>query len=209
MPAESLRIYNLFPLLVGPVARWRAELPRIAALWVYAGLGFHGFRCDAAYKVPARVWRALIDAARGIAPDSVFSAETLGARLEEVHRLDGAGFDYLFNSAKWWDFESPWLLEQYDMFRALAPSIAFPESHDTERLAAELERAGITDPALIEARYRQAYAFAACFSAGGIMPSGYESACARRLAVGRTRPAPAQPKRFDPLPHIAATHAMK
>src|SRR6266849_829546 len=32
MPAESLRIYNLFPLLVGPVARWRAELPRIAAL---------------------------------------------------------------------------------------------------------------------------------------------------------------------------------
>ena len=32
MPAESLRIYNLFPLLVGPIACWRAELPRIAAL---------------------------------------------------------------------------------------------------------------------------------------------------------------------------------
>ena len=32
MPAESLRIYNLFPLLAGPIARWRAELPRIAAL---------------------------------------------------------------------------------------------------------------------------------------------------------------------------------
>src|SRR4029077_13464988 len=30
----------------------------------YAGLGFRGFRCDAAYKVPARVWRALIGAAR-------------------------------------------------------------------------------------------------------------------------------------------------
>src|SRR3712207_3483771 len=32
------RIYNLFPLLVGPVSAWRAELPRIAALgfdWVY------------------------------------------------------------------------------------------------------------------------------------------------------------------------------
>src|SRR3954451_17441239 len=32
------RIYNLFPLLVGTVSAWRAELPRIAALgfdWVY------------------------------------------------------------------------------------------------------------------------------------------------------------------------------
>ncbi|HEX7967050.1 MAG TPA: alpha-amylase family glycosyl hydrolase, partial [Stellaceae bacterium] len=35
MPAESLRIYNLFPLLVGPIARWRTELPRIA------GMGFN------------------------------------------------------------------------------------------------------------------------------------------------------------------------
>jgi len=103
----------------------------------YQGLGFAGFRCDAAYKVPAAVWRRLIGAARAVSPDVLFCAETLGARLEEVRRLDGAGFDYLFNSAKWWDFESPWLLEQYDMFRRLAPSIAFPESHDTERLAAE------------------------------------------------------------------------
>ena len=32
------RIYNLFPLLAGPVSAWSAELPRIAALgfdWVY------------------------------------------------------------------------------------------------------------------------------------------------------------------------------
>src|SRR3712207_8116198 len=32
------RIYNLFPLLVGTVQAWRAELPRIAAMgfdWVY------------------------------------------------------------------------------------------------------------------------------------------------------------------------------
>ncbi|HLO75366.1 MAG TPA: alpha-amylase family glycosyl hydrolase, partial [Magnetospirillum sp.] len=32
------RLYNLFPLLVGPVARWGDELPRIAAMgfdWVY------------------------------------------------------------------------------------------------------------------------------------------------------------------------------
>ncbi len=36
--AEGPRIYNLFPLLVGRVADWTAELPRIAALgfdWIY------------------------------------------------------------------------------------------------------------------------------------------------------------------------------
>ncbi|MBY0256769.1 hypothetical protein, partial [Methylobacterium sp.] len=36
--AEGPRIYNLFPLLVGTVSAWTAELPRIAALgfdWVY------------------------------------------------------------------------------------------------------------------------------------------------------------------------------
>ena len=174
----------------------------------YVGLGFRGFRCDAAYKVPARVWRSLIVAARDTASDCVFAAETLGARLPEVHRLDRAGFDYLFNSSKWWDFESPWLLEQYEAFRALAPSIAFPESHDTERLAAELERRGL-GPAAIEARCRQAYAFAASFSKGVMMPMGYEFGWRRRLDVVKTRPEDAEPRYYDLSPSIAATNAMK
>src|SRR6185437_1917030 len=32
----------------------------------YVGLGFRAFRCDAAYKVPARVWRRLIAAAQEV-----------------------------------------------------------------------------------------------------------------------------------------------
>ena len=92
----------------------------------YVGLGFGGFRCDAAYKVPAEVWRRLVDAAKAADPDVVFCAENLGAREEEVLALAEAGFDYLFNSLKWWDFESPWLLDQYEKFRHIAPSIAFP-----------------------------------------------------------------------------------
>ncbi|TMJ67861.1 MAG: hypothetical protein E6G83_06515 [Alphaproteobacteria bacterium] len=100
----------------------------------YIGLGFGGFRCDAAYKVPAEVWRGLIGDAKEADPEVVFCAENLGAPKEAVLALDGAGFDYLFNSVKWWDFESPWLLEQYEDFRHIAPSIGFPESHDTDRL---------------------------------------------------------------------------
>jgi starch synthase (maltosyl-transferring) len=175
----------------------------------HIALGFRGFRCDAAYKVPARVWRALIGAARATAADCVFCAETLGARLEEVARLQGAGFDYLFNSAKWWDFESPWLLEQYDLFRRIAPSIAFPESHDTERLAAELAGSGVVDAQAIAARHRQAYAFAACFATGVMMPMGYEFGWSRRLDVVKTRRLPMEPRRFDISADIAGINAMK
>lgn len=175
----------------------------------YAALGFHGFRCDAAYKVPARVWRRIIGAVRAVAPDALFCAETLGARLEEVRGLAGAGFDYLFNSSKWWDFSSPWLLDQYDAFRGIAPSIAFPESHDTPRLASDLAASGVADTAAVAARYRQAYAFAASFSAGVMMPMGYEFGWAQRLDVKETRPEPAEPARFDLSPFIRAVNAMK
>src|SRR5262249_48962528 len=128
----------------------------------YVELGFGGFRCDAAYKVPAEVWRGLVDSAKAASSDIVFCAETLGAPKGAVLALSDAGFDYLFNSVKWWDFKSPWLLEQYEAFRHIAPSIGFPESHDTERLVTELLAAGIAEP-LIEPHYRQAYAFAAAY----------------------------------------------
>src|SRR5262249_38935567 len=157
----------------------RPQRSDIVAYWqdlvrYYVNLGFRGFRCDAAYKVPSAVWRAIIADAHSIGTDLVFTAETLGCRLEEVRDLKKAGFDYLFNSAKWWDFRSDWLLAQYETHRTIAPSIAFPESHDTERLAAELEREGVRDRNRIERAYRQRYLFTACFSSGVMMPMGFE-----------------------------------
>lgn len=175
----------------------------------YLGLGFRAFRCDAAYKIPAEIWGRLIAAARQDGAAPLFCAETLGAPLEEVRQLAGAGFDCLFNSVKWWDYESAWLLEQYEAFRHIAPSIGFPESHDTDRLAADLARAGVTDPAIVEARYRQAYAFAATFSAGVMMPIGFEFGWSKRLDVVTTRPSDAEPKRFDLSEFIAGVNAMK
>src|ERR1700730_8129783 len=112
----------------------------------YVTLGFGGFRCDAAYKVPAEVWRALTGAGRAASPEVLFCAETLGAPYDAVLALADAGFDYLFNSVKWWDFKRPWLLEQYEAFRHIAPSIGSPESHDTDRLVSDLLAAGFEDP---------------------------------------------------------------
>jgi starch synthase (maltosyl-transferring) len=174
----------------------------------YVGLGFGGFRCDAAYKVPAEVWRRLVRAAKSVAPDTLFLAETLGAKVEEVEALAEAGFDYFFNSVKWWDFESPWLLEQYDEFRQIAPSIGFPESHDTERLVTGLIAAGFPERE-IEPQYRQAYALAACFSTGVMMPMGFEYGWARRLAVVANGKEPPEPKRFDLQPFITGINLMK
>jgi starch synthase (maltosyl-transferring) len=143
-------------------------------------LGFEGFRCDAAYKVPAELWRYLIEVGRATKPEVRFFAETLGASLDEVHRLADAGLDFFFNSSKWWAFDQPWCLEQHAQFNALAPSISFPESHDTPRLAQETGGN--------QAVQRGRYAFAAAFSAGLMMTMGYEYGLRKPLNVVATTP---------------------
>jgi starch synthase (maltosyl-transferring) len=186
-----------------------AHSPDRDALWSYWAelvrrsleLGFAGFRCDAAYKVPAELWRTLIDEARRVRPDVQFFAETLGAPREEVLALKQAGFDYFFNSSKWWNFREPWALEQHAQFGEIAPSIAFPESHDTARLAAETGGD--------ERVQRQRYAFAAAFSAGVMMPIGYEYGFRRQVNVVETMPADWERRSFDLRDFVARVNRLK
>ena len=185
------------------VGEWRRLVER------YADLGFRGFRCDAAYQVPAEVWSELIAAARAVRKDAVFAAETLGCRLDQIEALAPADFDLLFNSAKWWDFEAEWLLDQYEQFRSIAPSIAFPESHDTDRLSVELMGRGIVDPGEIEAIYKRQYLFSATFSTGVMMPMGFEYGFRKRLHVVETRPSDWEDPLFDLGAFIAEVNAMK
>jgi starch synthase (maltosyl-transferring) len=144
------------------------------------GLGIGGFRCDAAYQVPASFWRRLIHETRSRHPRLRFLAETLGCSPKETIHTAKAGFDYIFNSSKWWDFHSPWLIEQYMLTREETRSISFPESHDTERLAAECH--GNLDA------LKQRYFFSALFSSGVMMPIGFEFGFRKRLHVVKTRP---------------------
>jgi|SRR5579872_2557545 len=175
----------------------------------YVALGFRGFRCDAAYQIPGEVWQEVIASARALEPETLFVAETLGCRPDQVEQLAVAGFDYLFNSSKWWDFRAEWLLEQYEAFRRIAPSISFPESHDTERLVVDLEAAGITDPRDVERAYRQRYLFAAFFSSGVLMPIGFEYGFRRKLDVVHTRPDAWEEPRFDLSGFIGEVNALK
>ncbi len=88
-------------------------------------LGYHGFRCDAAYQLPKSLWERLIKETRAKYPDTIFFAETLGCTSDETRKTASAGFDYIFNSSKWWDFRGSWLMEQYNLTRDIAPSISF------------------------------------------------------------------------------------
>ena len=116
--------------------------PDREALWAYwkelitfyLDVGFDGFRCDAAYQVPVVLWEELIPHARKKKNDCLFIAETLGCQEEDIVNLSRLGFDYIYNSFKWWDFKEEWFMRQYDMSMRHAASISFPETHDTERL---------------------------------------------------------------------------
>jgi starch synthase (maltosyl-transferring) len=180
------------------IAHWRDLSGR------YATLGINGFRCDAAYKVPSEIWAGIISPLRSQRPGLIFAAETLGCRMEDIQALRAAGFDLLFNSAKWWDFRSPWLLEQYEAMRHVAPSIAFPESHDTARLFGDVPEGG--DAA---AYYRLWASFAAFFSFGWMIPMGFEFGFRRRLDVVRTRPENWERQAFDLTGFIADLNRIK
>ncbi len=167
----------------------------------YLRLGFAGFRADAAYKIPGDFWARLIQEARALAPETMFFAETLGCRLKELEQLSSAGFDFIYNSSKWWDFQADWCLEQYNRFRHLAPSISFPETHDTERLAQE--SGGAVEMA------RQRYLFAAFFSTGLMIPAGFEYGFQKKLHVVKTRPQDWETPSYDLSTYITQVNRMK
>jgi starch synthase (maltosyl-transferring) len=165
------------------------------------GVGFTGFRCDAAYQVPSDLWRRLIQRTKKLHPQLVFCAESLGCSPLQTLTLAQAGFDYVFNSSKWWDFRSSWLMEQYTLIREATDSISFPESHDTPRLFAELNGhlPGI----------KQRYLFAALFSAGVMMPIGFEFGFSKRLHVVETRPTDWEQTEVDLTDFIKAVNRIK
>lgn len=138
-------------------------------------LGFRGFRCDAAYKVPSELWKYLIDHAKSKDPNVIFFAESLGCSLEDSVALAESGFDYLASSAKWWDYTSEWFIEQYETTRKLTKSITFVENHDTLRAITEYN-------GNIE-QVKQAMSFTALVGNAWVMTSGFEYGAKNRCHV--------------------------
>ncbi len=158
-------------------------------------LGCDGFRCDAAYQLPRKLWMRLIAEVHRRHPSIQFIAETLGCTADETRETAQAGFDYVFNSSKWWNFRDSWLFEQYNLTRDIVPSIGFPESHDTPRLWA--------DSWGNEGAMKQALLFTFLFGAGGMIPMGFEYGFEKRLHVVNSRPTDWE------VPHIDLTEFIR
>ncbi len=165
------------------------------------GLGFEGFRCDAAYQVPRNFWHRLIREVKGKHHGTCFVAETLGCSADQTLDTARAGFDYVFNSSKWWDFHGWWLIEQYGLIREATRSISFPESHDTPRLCQEVN-------GNINA-LKQRYLFSALFSAGVMLPMGFELGFRKPLHVVDTTPGDWEKGEADLTPFITKVNAIK
>ncbi|MDX6748496.1 maltotransferase domain-containing protein [Geminicoccaceae bacterium 1502E] len=149
-------------------------------------LGIGGFRCSAAYKVPPGLWRTLIGRLKERHPGAVFLAAALGCPFEQTLALGGCGFDLIFDSSRWWNLHDPWFLDQYEALRRVAPTVSFPEDHNTGRLAAELPGAA---PEALARLYRARYLTALGLGSGVLMPMGFEYGCRRPLDPVHSSPA--------------------
>jgi starch synthase (maltosyl-transferring) len=165
------------------------------------GLGFEGFRCDAAYQVPRSFWHRIIREIKGRHPHTCFVAETLGCSADQTLDTARAGFDFVFNSSKWWNLQDWWLIEQYTLMRETTRSISFAESHDTARLCKELDGnvAGL----------KQRYLLSALFSAGVMMPIGFEYGFRKPLHVVNTTPADWERTEIDLSDFVARVNSIK
>ena len=164
-------------------------------------LGFEGFRCDAAYQIPKAFWHRLMHDIRQKHRHVRFVAETLGCTADQTKETARAGFDFVFNSSKYWNFHDWWLIEQYNLVRETAASIGFPESHDTPRLCEELN--GNVNG------MKQRYLFSALFSAGIMMPMGFEFGIRKPLHVIDTTPNDWREDGMDLRSFITQVNAIK
>ncbi|MBT9370937.1 maltotransferase domain-containing protein [Rhizobium sp. CSW-27] len=131
--------------------------------------GISGFRCLGLDRVPQDTWRRLIEAGRAADPSTAFLAWTPGTSFELRRTLPGLGFDGCFSSLAWWDLESRWFIEEYEIQRRFAWQIAFPEAPFARRLAHGMESTEIR-----LRRAHQALQLAATLGQGLMVPMGFE-----------------------------------
>ncbi|WP_250876824.1 maltotransferase domain-containing protein [Luteibacter anthropi] len=173
--SESVRWRLNDPDVAGAATQWWIDRLR---RWVAAGVT--GFRLLHPQRLPASLWKTLIDAVRRDVPDVAFLAWTPGCTPEQVAAMRGAGFDATVSSANWWDFHAPWFAEESQRLATVAPALACAEEPFGQRLGDELGEENQLDHA-----YRRATAFAATSPAGWLMPMGFEFAVHEALDARR------------------------
>jgi len=160
----------------------------------YVSLGFRGFRCDASDQVASTFWTWLISKIKSTDPDILFIGEAFLCSTKVRIDLAYAGFDYIYNSAKWWDYKSDWLLEEYNSTYQYISTISFPDNHDTQRLMKEVE--GNTR------LFLQHLYFTAFWSQGFQITAGTEFGVCEQLNCVTTRRSHQEITQYDFTKHI-------
>ncbi|TKC92170.1 DUF3416 domain-containing protein [Trinickia terrae] len=181
------------------------------ALLALADAGIAGFRFDSPHRVPSNVWRSLGAKVREKHPRARFLAATPGLARDELARLEGAGFDSVFSSMRWWDFRADWLLDEHAALSRIGAPIAFPEAPYGARLAGDF--AGASDAAIVERGYRRALWTTVTLGTGWLVPMGFEYGVGEALSytsgdAGRYAAACASP-RFNLCAEIEHANALR
>lgn len=154
-------------------ARWRLEDAHAAdaalewwthRLLEWVGAGVAGFRLVSVDAAPASWWKALCEHVHAQAENTRMLAWTQDLKPRAVAALVGAGFDYTFCSAEWWDYRAAWLANEYRRLAAVAPPLACAGAPEPVN----------PHPSGAEQAHRRAIWLAATLGAGWLMPAGFE-----------------------------------
>jgi len=104
-PAMALARYDQAPEAFAQL--WSAKLEALARS------GAAGVCLRHPQAIPGAVLKTLVSTIKAQAPQFLTIADIAGLARHELQALAGAGFDYCLSSLPWWDFRSPWLVEEY------------------------------------------------------------------------------------------------
>ena len=161
----------------GFVAAWRGRL----TMWADAGIV--GFRCVWAHRVPPPFWRQVIGAMKERPGTTDFIAWTPGLDDAAAAALAACGFDRAACCTAAWDYRSGAFVEAVDDLAPVAPAIVVTETPFDHRLSR-----GFADSGRARRAAARAIGFGAAWSAGWLMPMGFEYGATRTMDPARDRP---------------------
>jgi starch synthase (maltosyl-transferring) len=161
----------------GLAAAWSERL----AMWVDAGIV--GFRCLRPHRVPPPFWRHVIGATKERSGTADFIGWTLGLDDGAAAALAACGFDRAACCIGTWDYRSAGFVEAVDGLTPVAPAIVVSETPFDRRLGR-----GFADTGRARRAAARAIGFGAAWTAGWLMPMGFEYGATRAMDPARDGP---------------------
>ncbi|HEX3894707.1 MAG TPA: alpha-1,4-glucan--maltose-1-phosphate maltosyltransferase [Rudaea sp.] len=143
-PRHDLHTHEFIPRFEHPEAAAGLAQAFANELIDAMNAGAAGFAVNWPQRIPPPVMRAVIDATRNVHPAARFIAWTPGLTAAERSAIQRSGFDAGFCSLAWWDYRSPWFIDELQDVRGIGDviaSIVLPTDGDVERNRRALKRA--------------------------------------------------------------------